>query len=688
MELEDIKKRLKELTEEINNHNYRYHVLDDPFVDDSEYDRLMRELQSLEREFPEFMQIDSPSQRVGGEPLKEFGEVEHLLPMLSLNNAFTTEEVFEFERRIKEKQKKKANLSSVDYYCELKLDGAAISLLYRNGIFEKAATRGNGEKGEDISANARTIKSIPLRLRGDDYPDLLEVRGEVFINKKSFKQLNENLTQKDEKLFVNPRNAAAGSLKLLDSKITAKRDLSLFCYSIGFSQGGDLPSTQEAQLLKLSQWGFEVCPETKRVQDIKECIDYFNKIQEKRASFPFDIDGVVYKINHIKLREVIGSVAKAPLWALAHKFPAEEEKAVVEAIEFQVGRTGILTPVARIKPVFVGGATVSNASLHNMDLLQRLDVREGDSIVVRRAGDVIPQVVNVLIELRPQNTVPTKIPITCPVCHSPVKAKQGESAIRCDAGLSCLAQQKEAIKHFASLHALNIDGLGDKLVEQLVDNNLIMNPADLFKLREKDVANLERQGPKSAENLISAINQCRHTLYNQFLYALGIRGVGVEIAKILSNVFSNFSDLMSATKTEFDEKKDKGELTGIGSVVIDNIIEFVQNDSNIKVIEALLDPNKGGIYWDDVKLAVENKKDLPLDGKMFVLTGKLEIMSRSKTASSLETLVAKISSSVSKNTDYVVVGSDPGSKLKKAQELEINILTEEDFLDFLNKVEF
>jgi DNA ligase (NAD+) len=687
MELEDIKKRIKELIEEINDHNYRYHVIDDPFVDDAEYDRLMRELQSIEKVYPELMQIDSPSQRVGGEPLKEFKEVKHTVPMLSLENAFTIEEVLEFDRKNKVVQKKYSDSDSVEYCCELKLDGVAISLLYLNGTFERAATRGDGDTGDDISENARTIIGVPIRLSGNDYPRLLEVRGEVFITKKSFQKLNENLIRNGEKPFVNPRNAAAGSLKLLDPKITAKRELSIFCYSIGFAQDGGLPTTQEAQLHKLDQWGFETCSETKKVQDIKGCIEFYTEIQEKRPNLPYDIDGVVYKINNINLREFIGSVANAPRWAKAHKFPPEEEKSVVESIEFQVGRTGTLTPVARIFPVFVGGVTVSNASLHNMDLLQRLDIRVGDNIVVRRAGDVIPQIASVLIELRPQNAVPTRIPIACPVCHSPVKNEQGESAIRCDAGLSCLAQQKEAIKHFASLHALNIDGLGDKLVEQLVDKNFIKNPADLFKLREQDVANLERQGAKSAENLISAINQCKHTTYNRFLYALGIRGVGVENAKVLSNAFPNLSDLMKATRSDFDERNAKGALTGIGSVVIDNIIEFVQNDSNIKVIEALLDPDKGGIYWDDLKLSVENKKNLPLDGKIFVLTGKLEMMSRPKAASRLEVLGAKVSNSVSKNTDYVVVGSDAGSKLKKAQELEINILTEEDFLDFLNKVE-
>ena len=683
MNLEKIKNRLKELIEEINNHNYRYHVLDDPFVDDAEYDRLMRELQNIEKEYPELAQIDSPSQRVGGEPLKKFEEVVHELPMLSLNNAFTKEEVLDFDRRIKNKQIEKGILNSPEYHCELKLDGVAISLLYRNGEFERAATRGDGIRGEDISANARTIESVRLRLLGENYPDVLEVRGEVFITKKNFKKLNENLARNNEKLFVNPRNAAAGSLKLLDSKITAKRDLSLYCYSIGFSQAGDLPRTQELQLEKLSEWGFQVCPETKKAQNINECLQFYDEIEKKRENLAYDIDGVVYKINNIRDRELIGSVAKAPLWALAHKFPAEEEKTVVEAIEFQVGRTGILTPVARVSPIFVGGATVSNASLHNMDLLKRLDVRVGDSVVIRRAGDVIPQIASVLVELRPGNAIPTKIPKLCPVCSSPVKKKPGESAIKCEAGFSCLAQQKETIKHFSSLHALNIEGLGDKLVDQLVDEGLVEDPSDLFLLEEEKVIKLERQGLKSSKNLVSSIRKSRNTTYSRFLYALGIGGVGTETAKILSNAFPNFHELMKATEADFEAKRQKKEITRIGSVVINNIISFFQNNSNLRVIEDLLDPNKGNIHWNK---EVKNK-NLTLEGMVFVLTGKLEQMPRDIATIRLEALGAKVSKSVSKNTDYVVVGADAGSKLKKAQELEVDILNEQDFIDFLRKAE-
>jgi DNA ligase (NAD+) len=691
MSLEDTKKRIRELTETINFHNYRYYVLDEPLIDDAEYDRLMRELQGLEKEFPGLKRSDSPSQRVGGEPLDSFRQVEHEEPMLSLNNAFTIKEVFEFDRRIKDELKKEEDaLSSVDYICEPKLDGVAISLLYRDGLLEHAATRGDGETGEEITANARTIKGIPFRLFGDDYPPLLEVRGEVYMPKSSFKILNERALAKGEKTFVNPRNAAAGSLRLLDPKITAGRDLFIYCYSIGYVEGGVLPASHGEQLKKLKQWRFRICPEVQAVQGINACIEYYNEINDKRDGLSYAIDGVVYKVDKIEYRTKLGFIAKAPLWAIAHKFPAEEETSVIEAIEFQVGRTGSLTPVARLSPVFVGGATISNASLHNMDILQRLDVRIGDTVVVRRAGDVIPQVVSVMLELRDQNAVPTELPIVCPECNSPVKKMEGESVIRCEAGLLCKAQRKEAIKHFASLHALNIDGLGDKVVEQFVSAGLIENPVDLFSLKEEEIAKLEGQGAKSGRNLISAIDKSRHTTFQRFLYAINIRGVGVEAAKELTKYFPSLDVLMTATEDEFKAIKEvqkNKEPSVIGDKVIKNIIDFFTDDLNLKTVEALTNPNKCGIYWDKKDTSLEQETGFPLEGKVFVLTGKLEKMPRLKAEARLKELGADVSRSVSKKTDYIIAGPGAGLKLEKAQELKLNILDEQGFIELLNKYE-
>ena len=688
--LENANKRIRELTETINFHNYRYYVLDEPLIDDAEYDRLMRELQRLEKEFPQLKCPDSPSQRVGGEPLESFRQVKHEEPMLSLNNAFTIKEVFEFDRRIKDELIKEEGaffLSSVEYICEPKLDGVAISLLYRDGLLERAATRGDGEIGEDITVNARTIKGMPFRLFGNDYPALLEVRGEVYMPKSSFKILNERAKAKGEKIFVNPRNAAAGSLRLLDPKITAERDLFIYCYSIGSVEGGVLPSTHGEQLKKLKQWRFRICPEVQKVQDIDACIEYYNGIKDNRDELSYAVDGVVYKVDAIKHQKILGFIAKAPLWAIAHKFPAEEEISIIEAIEFQVGRTGSLTPVARLFPVFVGGATISNANLHNMDILQRLDVREGDSVVVRRAGDVIPQVVSVIVELRAQNAVPTELPIVCPECNSPVKRMEGESVIRCGAGLFCKAQRKEAIKHFASLHALNIDGLGDKMVEQFINADLIESPVDLFGLKEEQIAKLEGQGAKSARNLILAINKSRYTTYSRFLYALGIKGIGVETAKSLSDAFARLDELMTANEADFEAKRNNFEFSNIGPVVINNIIEFFQNDLNTKVVKALIDPDIGGIHWDEKKIDLDQKTTLPLIGMVFVLTGSMENMTRNEAKAHLEALGGKVSNSVSKNTNYVIAALGAGSKLEKAKELKLNILNEQEFLKFLRNYE-
>ena len=680
--LEKARKRIRQLTNELNVHNYRYYVLDEPVIDDAEYDRLMRELQELEKKYPELKNPDSPSQRVGGEPLESFDQVKHEVPMLSLNNAFTTEDVVAFDRRIQDKLKKDNDLISINYFCEPKIDGVAISLLYRDGVFVRAATRGDGSIGEDITANARTIKSIPLGLLGNYYPALLEVRGEVYMTKSSFKALNDRVKTKGEKIFVNPRNAAAGSLRLLDSRITAKRDLSMYCYSIGSVRGGKLPSSHGEQLKKLRHWGFRICPETKSVQGINACIKYYEEIYAKRDQLPYAIDGVVYKVDEIKYQNILGFIAKSPRWALAQKFPAEEEISILQAIQFQVGRTGAITPVARLKPVFVGGATVSNATLHNMDILQRIDVRIGDSVVVRRAGEVIPQIASVVLELRPENATPVPVPSECPVCHSPIKKKEGDSVMRCEAKLFCEAQRKEAIKHFASLEALNIEGLGDKLAEQLVDSDLIKSPADLYYLKEKDIAALERQGIKSAENLVSAIEKSKHTTFSRFLYALGIEGVGVETANKLAYTFASLEALRQAIQTNLQDSE-ISKIVDIGPVVTDHIIEFFQNEHNKKVVDALISPQRCGIHWDTTDFSTEQKANLPLSGMTFVLTGGMEKMTRSQAKARLEALGAKTTDSVSKNTNYVVEAAGAGSKLEKARQLKLIILNEQRFLEFL-----
>ncbi|MFH1984726.1 MAG: NAD-dependent DNA ligase LigA [Pseudomonadota bacterium] len=685
MTINDARRRIEELTEQISKHNYRYYVLDDPLVEDHEYDRLMRELQKLENEFPELMREDSPSQRVGGEPSEAFINVRHEKPMLSLSNAFTDEEVYEFDRRIRNKLSEVEVGSEVEYVCEPKIDGVAINLRYQDGLMVRASTRGDGEIGEDITANAKTVMGIPLKLFGHDFPSLMEVRGEVYMTLSNFQTLNNQSALKGEKPFVNPRNAAAGSLKLLDSKITAKRVLSIYCYAIGFAQGGQVPLSHKAQLEKLEEWGFRVCPEIERVIGAASLIEYFEQEMAKRPQLPYEIDGVVYKVDSIDYQERLGFIAKAPLWALARKFPAEEEETIVTGIDFQVGRTGALTPVARLEPVFVGGVTVSNASLHNMDLLQRMDIRQGDSVVVRRAGDVIPQVVNVKIDRRPLESVVFNKPTRCPVCDSLIKKVEGEATLRCDAGLYCSAQQKEAIKHFASLHALNIDGLGERIIEQLVDAKLVENPADLFGLEKEQIATLGRQGVKSAENLVKAIQESKATSLRRFLYALNIRGVGVEVAKKLSVAFKDLNEIMNSNSDEYFRKKAAGNLADLGDILIRNIVEFFSNDLNRKVVDKLVDPNQCGIHFKKKEFLINISQDLPLQGVSFVLTGKLEKMTRPELSRRLEASGAKVLKTVSKNTDYVIAGPGAGSNLKKANEIGVKLLNEKEVFELFGQ---
>ena len=665
----DPAQKLEQLRQQINEHNYHYYVLDDPIISDTEYDQLMQALQEIEKQHPDMITADSPTQRVGAKPLKEFKEVTHKIPMLSLENAFTDEDVLAFDQRIHERLD---SVEKLEYVCEPKLDGLAISILYKKGQLIQAATRGDGETGEDVTENVRTIQSVPLQLRGNDYPDLFEVRGEVYLPKKGFLAMNARAEAKGEKIFVNPRNAAAGSLRQLDSRITASRPLAIFCYGIGVVEGKALPGKHSDILACLKKWGLCVNSEIKVVSDISQCLIYQQKMAEKREKLPYEIDGVVYKVNSIAKQNELGFVSRAPRYAIAHKFPAEEVSTVVESVEFQVGRTGALTPVARLKPVFVGGVTVSNATLHNMDEVKRKDVHIYDAVMIRRAGDVIPEVVAVIKQRRPSNAEKIVLPTQCPVCHSKVEQVEGEAVARCSGGLFCPAQRKEAIKHFASRRAMDIEGLGEKLVDQLVDQQLIKNIADVYSLRLDQLANLERMAEKSAQNLLDALEKSKKTTLGRFLYALGIREVGEATAKQLAKHFGDLPPLFLATEEALQEIQD------VGPIVAKHIAAFFSEKHNRDVIEKL---QQAGIHWEKIKI---EKRELPLLGKTFVLTGTLHTLSRDAAKEKLENLGAKVAGSVSSKTSYVVVGDDAGSKLAKAKELDIEILDEKTFLQLIN----
>lgn len=667
----DILQRVEKLRQEINEHNYHYHVLDDPIISDAKYDQLFRELQTLESTYPDVISADSPTQRVGSQPLKEFAEIQHEIAMLSLDNAFTDEEVFAFDQRVRERL---GVAGQIEYSCEPKLDGLAVSLRYENGLFIRGATRGDGATGEDVTENLRTIKALPLHLRGKDYPHILEVRGEVYMPKAGFNDLNARATEKGEKIFANPRNAAAGSLRQLDSRITASRPLSLFCYGVGVVEGKTLPETHHEILVYLKSLGFPVSSDAIVVDNIEKCLSYYRRIGEKRSKLAYEIDGVVYKVNQIKEQVRLGFVSRAPRWAIAHKFPAEQVTTVIEAIEFQVGRTGALTPVARLKPVAVSGVIVSNATLHNMDEIQRKDVRIGDTVIIQRAGDVIPEVVSTVIKARPHDAKKIKLPSHCPVCHSVVEQIEGEAIARCSGGLFCPAQRKEAIKHFASRRALDIEGLGDKLVEQLVDQHLISSAADLYTLTLEQIAGLERMAEKSAQNLLEALEKSKKTTLSRFLYALGIREVGEATAKQLAKHFGDLPPLLETTEEELQMIQD------VGPVVARHIVTFFSEPHNRKVIDELL---KAGIQWEKVVVVA---KHLPLLGKTFVLTGTLSTMSRDEAKEKLESLGAKVAGSVSAKTTCVIAGSEAGSKLEKAETLGVKVMEEEAFLRFLKEI--
>lgn len=669
---DNIIKKIVRLKKKINEHNYRYHILDEPLISDATYDKLFRELEDLEKQHPELISNDSPTQRVGSTPLTSFQQVQHAIPMLSLENAFSEKEVFAFNKRIQDRLHTK---KEIEYACEPKLDGVAVSLTYYKGQLTRAATRGDGNTGEDITLNIRTILSIPLQLRGSDYPTYLEVRGEVYIPKKAFQQLNQRLKDAGEKTFVNPRNAAAGSLRQLNPKITAQRSLAFFTHSVGQIKGGKLASTHTAILNQFKHWGLPRCPQTQTAKNVLACLAYYNKIEKQRTTLPYEIDGVVYKVNDIALQQQIGFVSRAPRWALAHKFPAQEEFTKILAIEFQVGRTGALTPVARLQPVFVGGATISNATLHNMDEVKRKDIRVGDTVIIRRAGDVIPEVVSVVKEKRPVYSHALKLPKHCPICGSNIVKIETESVARCSGALYCPAQRKEAIKHFASRKAMNIEGLGNKLVNQLVDTNLIKNVSDLYHLTPEQLADLEHLGEKSARKLCDAIRTSKKTSLSRFLYGLGIRDVGITTALNLTQHFQELKSIMQADEESLQAIPD------IGPVVATHIKKFFGEPHNLKVIKNLL---ATGITWP--KPTVNNPYPPSLlTGKSFVLTGSLSALSREQASTLLQELGAKVSSSVSKKTDYVIIGKDPGSKLNRAQELGLTILTENKFLELLKK---
>ena len=675
---------IKQLHQQINHYNHQYYALDQPSVPDAEYDRLMRELLAIEQKYPELKTVDSPSQKVGGQPLKAFTQVTHQVPMLSLDNIFSINEWQAFIKRI---QDRLGSDKKLVICAEPKLDGLAVSLRYEQGILVQAATRGDGSIGENITENIRTIKSIPLKLIGEsgiDYPDIVEVRGEVFMPKASFEQLNETAIKKGEKSFANPRNAAAGSLRQLDSKITAKRNLDFYAYGLGFV--GELAQREQVflknshyqRLCQVKSLGLPMCPEVRllndqRLDEQQQVQVFYQDILDKREQLSYEIDGTVLKIDDISLQERLGFVARAPRWAIAYKFPAQEELTTVEEVEFQVGRTGAITPVARLQPVFVGGVTVSNATLHNQDEIERLGLKIGDTVVIRRAGDVIPQIVSVVLEKRNNNTKEVVFPQACPVCDSKVVRAEGEAVLRCTAGLFCQAQRKEAIKHFASRKAHDVDGLGDKLVEQLVDEGLISTPVDLFNLTELDVSTIDRMGVKSAKNLIASIDKAKHTSLAKFIYGLGIREVGEATAANLANHFCTLPALQAAS---FEALQAVGD---VGEVVAKNIVNFFKEEHNLAVVFALA----AKMTWPDI--VVKTADELPLAEQVFVLTGTLSQMGRSEAKAALQLLGAKVSGSVSAKTHFLVAGEKSGSKLTKAQDLGVTVLTEDDLVALLAK---
>ncbi|WP_017347684.1 NAD-dependent DNA ligase LigA [Pantoea sp. A4] len=670
--MKTVQEQLTALQTSLRHHEYLYHVMDAPEIPDAEYDRLMRELRELEAQHPELVTPDSPTQRVGAAPLAVFETVRHEVPMLSLDNAFDEESFLAFNKRVRDRLKQ---TDAVTYCCELKLDGLAVSLLYENGLLVQAATRGDGTTGENITHNVRTIGAIPLRLTGDNIPARLEVRGEVFMTQRGFEKLNDEARKSDGKLFANPRNAAAGSLRQLDPRITAKRPLTFFCYGFGVLEGGELPDTHYARLQQFKAWGLPVSERTRLANNAEEVMAFYRDIEQQRPTLGFDIDGVVIKVNDQALQEQLGFVARAPRWAVAFKFPAQEQMTVVRDVEFQVGRTGAITPVARLEPVQVAGVMVSNATLHNADEIERLGLRIGDKVVIRRAGDVIPQVVNVVTSERPEETREIIFPEHCPVCGSDVERVEGEAVARCTGGLICGAQRKEALKHFVARRALDVDGMGDKIIDQLVEKEYVHTPADLFRLTAGKLTGLDRMGPKSAQNIVNALEVAKSTTLARFLYALGIREVGEATA---ANLASHFGDLQKVMDADLDALI---AVQDVGTVVASHVRNFMEEQSNRDVIRQLTE--EIGVHWPQPTVIVAAEIDSPFAGKTVVLTGSLSQMNRDDAKAQLTALGAKVSGSVSKKTDLLIAGEAAGSKLAKAQELGIEIIDEAEMIRLL-----
>jgi DNA ligase (NAD+) len=661
----EIAVQVKQLRKQLNECAYQYYVLDEPTTSDAEYDKLYQQLVTIETSHPDLITSDSPTQRVGDKPLDGFKQIKHETPMLSLGNVFSQQELMDFNQRLVES----AEVGQIEYSAEPKLDGLAVSIVYINGKLRQAATRGDGAVGEDITANVKTIKAIPLRLRGDDIPEKIEVRGEVIMSKSGFDAYNHRAEIRGEKTFANPRNAAAGSLRQLDPKKTARRPLMFYAYMVLTEQLKF--DTHFDTLNWIKSLGIPVNKLNQVVNGAQGCFDYFNMIGEKRDSLDYDIDGIVYKVNDFALQNKLGFVTKSPRWATAHKFPAQEASTVVENIDVQVGRTGSITPVARLKPVVVGGVTVTNATLHNEDEIRRKDVRIGDSVFVRRAGDVIPEVVKVILQKRPENTPEFIMPSHCPVCGTELHKIKGEAVLRCPAGLYCDAQRKEAIKHFASRKALDIDGLGDKLVELMVDEGLIKTPADLFQLQHSDISALERMGSKSATNLIQSIEKSKRTSLDKFIYALGIREVGEATALTLAQQLKTIENIQAANVEQLEQLPD------IGPIVARRITQFFSEQHNHTIIQQLL---SSGITWDEIETASEESQ--PLLGKTIVLTGSLSKFTRATAKQKLIKLGAKVAGSISKNTDILVAGEKAGSKLTRAQSLDV-LIKDENWLEEL-----
>ncbi|MCT8565476.1 NAD-dependent DNA ligase LigA [Glaesserella parasuis] len=669
-----IETQLEHLREKLREYEYHYHVLDNPLVPDAEYDRLMNKLKNLEWQYPELITSDSPTQRVGAKPLDGFAQITHEIPMLSLDNAFSDDDLTGFLRRIEDRIA--INSNQIEFCCEPKLDGLAVSILYVDGVLTQAATRGDGTTGEDITANIRTIRNIPLKLKTNNPPHRLEVRGEVFMPQQGFEQLNEKALAKGEKTFANPRNAAAGSLRQLDPKITSQRPLMLNAYNIGVYESDDeLPTTHFDRLQWLKTLGIPVNAEITLATGSQALTAFYQKIQAKRSSLGYDIDGTVLKVNKIVLQEQLGFISKAPRWAIAYKFPAQEEMTILNDVEFQVGRTGAITPVAKLEPVFVAGVTVSNATLHNGDEIERLGIAIGDTVIIRRAGDVIPQIVGVVAERRLDNAKKIAFPTACPVCNSAVVRVEGEAVARCTGGLFCGAQRKEALKHFVSRKAMDIDGVGEKLIEQLMERELIRTPADLFKLDHTTLMRLERMGEKSANNALQSIEKAKNTTLARFLFALGIRDVGESTAQNLAN---HFGTLDAIRQADLDTLK---QVQDVGEVVANRLFQFWQEPHNIEVVEDLI---AQGVKWQDV--VPQEIADNPLKDKTVVLTGTLTQLTRDQAKALLQQLGCKVSGSVSSKTDYLIAGEKAGSKLAKAQELGVKILSEDELIGYFTTI--